>query len=874
MGEVYRARDTRLDRTVAIKILPEALADDPQFRDRFDREARAISQLTHPNVCTLFDVGHEGGTAFLVLEFLEGTTLEYRLKQGALPLEQALTIAIQIAEALSAAHRQGIVHRDLKPGNVMLTKSGAKLLDFGLAKTGVPAAAGSFSMMPTTPPNLTQQGAILGTFQYMAPEQLEGEEADARTDIFAFGAVLYEMIAGRRAFEGKSQASLISAIMTAQPRPLVEQQPLAPPALDYLVATCLKRDPNERWQTAQDLLIQLRWVAQGGSGERAEPAPAPLRRSTLSTALLALAALLVVAMGLPTFRYFRTVPPVLDTIRFEVPTPIMPNAYQVSISPDGHHIAFVALASASGGETAIFVRDVAATTVRQLPGTNRAQQLFWSPDSRSIGFTANGRLRRIEIGGGTPQNICEPGGEGTWNADGVIVFASQNGLFKVAAVGGDATPLTTLDPSRHESAHEWPSFLPDGRHFLYTVWSDQDANRGIFVGSLDSKDRVRVGAAASMAMYAAPGYLFYQRDGTLFAQRFDAGSLQTSGEPIRVAEQVPFNGANGRAAFAVSQNGTLIYRSGSGFAATRQFWWYNKSGKEEGHATEAGPYNTNFDLSLDGKQFAVSKPDLTTGRPDIWIVDSVRDVSTRATVNGGAFAGGFGTDVVLSPDAQQVAYTMNRSGSADIYMRNANGLGDETVLVATPLAEYVEDWSKDGAYLAYGAATTLGGTVQEVRILPLGGERKSFSLVRSEFPVDEPHFSFDTKWVAYESVETGTWQVIVVSFPDGGQKRQISTTGGSQPRWRRDGRELYYLALDGKMMAVDITTSGQKIDSSTPRVLFDSGLTVDPQRDQYAVTPDGQRFLILKAVADAAPTPITVVVNWPSTIAPGSTESR
>jgi len=860
-----------------VKILPEALAGDPQFRDRFDREARAISQLTHPNICTLYDVGHEDGTAFLVLEFLEGTTLEDRLKQGALPLDQALTIATQIADALNAAHRQGIVHRDLKPGNVMLTKSGAKLLDFGLAKAGVPPAAGSFSMMPTTPPNLTQQGAILGTFQYMAPEQLEGDEADARTDIFAFGAVLYEMIAGRRAFEGRSQASLISAIMTAAPRPLAEQQPSTPPALEHLIGTCLKRDPNDRWQTAHDLLVQLRWVSQTGSqGATTQTTLSPRRAGykVLAIAASAVALALVGAVALLTFRAPRGTAPA-DHIQFVVPTSLMPNPYFVSVSPDGRHIAYVAATAPPLLDTALFVRDLDSTAVRQLAGTEGAQQPFWSPDSRSIGFNANGKLRRVDIIGGPPETICDArgGAAGTWNQDGVIVFSSGNAnvLTKVSTLGGEPTPVTTLNRTRHEAAHLWPFFLPDGHHFLYSAWSDKDSDRAIYVGTLDSSEAVRVIAASSMAMYA-DGFLLYQRGGTLVAQKFDVAALRVSGEPVRIADDVPFNPTNGRAAFAVSQGEVLVYRGGAGAAAIQRFEWVDSTGKDVGAAIEDGPYTTNFDLSLDGKQIALSKVDPNTNRSEMWLTEWARAVSTRFTFDSTTVSGP-GTDVVFSPDGQQVAYSRNRTGSADIYMKNASGLGDETVLASTPLQEWVEDWSKDGRYLVYTAATSATDDERDLRVIPLFGDRKSFSVLRSKFRLDEPHFSFDTRWLAYASLESGTWQVNVISFPAADQKRQISTGGGSQPRWRRDGRELYYLALDGKMMAVDIAP-GPRIESGTPRVLFDTHLAVDATRDQYAVMPDGQRFLLLKPVTGAAPEPITIDINWQADLGDNNPKSR
>jgi Tol biopolymer transport system component len=472
---------------------------------------------------------------------------------------------------------------------------------------------------------------------------------------------------------------------------------------------------------------------------------------------------------------------------------------------------------------------------------------------------ANGRLRRIDPAGGSPQNISDLGGAGTWNKDGIILFAARNVLYRVPALGGDPTQVTTLNAANGEIAHFWPYFLPDGRHFVYNAWAEKESNRAIYVGSLDSKDVKRLVSAQSMAVYAGPGYMLYQRDGVLFAHAFDAKTTTLAGEPIRVADQIPFNTLNGRSSFAASQTGVVVFRANAGSTATQRFAWFDRSGKEMGTAGEPGPYGENFALSPDGKQVAVSILDASS-RSDLWVMDWERGVTSRFSYD--AFGAATGRDVVWSPDGLKLAFSQASKGNPDIYIKNASGIGQEELLVGSPNSEYVEDWSPDGKYIVYG---TWAPTPTDLWAINMTGDRKPFPVVQSPFRKDEPHFSFDGKWLAYSSEESGRWQIYVISFPAGDQKRQISTNGGAQPRWRRDGKELYYLATDGKMMAVDINTSAG-IGSGIPRTLFDTGLNVQPTLDQYAVTSDGQRFLILKPIAGASPAPITVIVNWAASL--------
>ncbi len=578
MGEVYKARDTRLNRTVAIKILPPVWAHDPVMQQRFEREAKTIAGLNHAHICTLHDVGHEPSPDsevpaldFLVMEYLEGQTLAQRLELGELPVGEALKIALAIADALDKAHKQGVVHRDLKPGNVMLTKRGAKLLDFGLAKPGsvlqaVSATVEGRSMMPTAA-SVTTPGTIVGTVQYMAPEQLEGKDADPRTDIFAFGVVLYEMLTGRKAFQGKSKTLLMSAILTGEPKPLSNVQPMTPAALDHLVRRCLAKDPEERWQTAHDLLIQLRWVA--GLGTRSGASAATLRTSRQRVLRALGIAALVLAGGFTFPAAVLLWRPAAAAEEFQFRSPVIGiSPADIAVSPDGKNVAFVARPNANEPST-LYVRPTRSIASRRLGGTEEASQPFWSPDSKSIGFVAGGKLKRVEAAGGPPQEVAAATdfAGGAWNGKGTILFGSTKGLMRVSDEGG--TPQLVTSPDKAERGHFWPRFLPDDSHFLYSTWSAEPGGRGVFTASLDSKDRKKVMAAESNAAYAAPGYLIFHREASVFALPFDADELQPAGESFHLADGVGYNPTNGRGNFDVSQTGALIYFQGAGGPAGR-----------------------------------------------------------------------------------------------------------------------------------------------------------------------------------------------------------------------------------------------------------------------------------------------------------------
>jgi len=873
MGEVYKARDTRLDRTVAIKILSEALAADPLFRERFDREARAISQLTHPHICTLHDIGEASDLRFLVLEYLEGETLADRLKKGALPLDEALRIATQIGGALSAAHRHGIVHRDLKPGNVMLTKGGAKLLDFGLAKASGPAIAGAgLSMLPTTPPldgarggPLTAQGAILGTFQYMAPEQLEGHDADARTDVFAFGAVLYEMLTGKKAFSGSSHASLISSIMSSTPPSVSTVQTVAPAEIDHLIARCLAKDPEDRWQSARDVMLQLAWIAEAKMS-RVAPAAARLRsREPLAWAVagLALVALVGAVATIATGVAGRRAPASAgEPVQFVVLPPtnasFSADANSQAVSPDGRQIAFVA--SGSDGTAQLWIRRLDALNARTLPGTGGAAAPFWSPDSRSVGFFGGGKLKRIDVAGGPAQTLADaplPLG-GTWNRDGVILFGKTYGspLMRVSAGGGATIPATAIDATGRNASHGSPFFLPDGRHFFFVVGTGP--GRGdLYVGSLDSKDVKLLLHSNSAAVYSPPGYILFLRDSTLTAQPFDLTTLSTGGEAVAVAEGVGRFFTN--ISFTVSDNGTLVYRM-AGAAQTRLIWM-NRAGQTQEGGAPAGVYQ-EMSLSPDGKRVAFARQ----GQPgtDVWLTDLDRRITSRFT-----FQPPMNNVPLWSPDGRQIVFATARNAGLDLYQHAADGSGQDEVLLqlkAQPIL-FPSDWSVDGRFLTY--YRTDPKTQLDIWTLPMdanragpAGARTPVPFLHGEFNESQGQFSPDGRWMAYVSDESGAQQVYVQSFPTLGGQRQVSTEGGTQPRWRSGGKELFYVAPDRKLMAVTVRT-GATFDADAPRALFQTALDVTALRQDYSVSGDGQRFL-LNTPLDVGSPPMTVVLNWPA----------
>jgi Tol biopolymer transport system component/tRNA A-37 threonylcarbamoyl transferase component Bud32 len=854
MGEVYRARDTRLGRDVAVKVLPAHMSSSPELRQRLDREAKTISQLSHAHICTLHDVGHQDGTDYLVMELLEGETLADRLGRGPIPLEQALRIGIEIAGALDAAHRQGIVHRDLKPGNVMLTKSGVKLLDFGLAKLAAPSQVSPVTSMPTALQEsqpLTSRGTILGTFQYMSPEQLEGKEADARSDIFALGCVLYEMLTGQKAFTGKSQASLIGSIMTTDPAPISSVQPMTPPAVDRLVKGCLAKEPEHRWSTAHDVMLQLQWIAEGGSAAGL-PAPIAARRKSREKLAWGVAAALFLAAAALAWGFVRRAPRPPRVVRFEVANP--PSLVTIDapkISPDGKILAFNA--TDTNGKTQIWLRPLGALTPQPLPGTDRTRRPFWSPDSRFLGFVADGKLMKIDVTGGPPTKICDAptGVDGTWSPEGVILFdgTGTDPIYRVSAAGGTPVVAAKLDPARKETQVGWPEFLPDGHHFIYMSINQRADQSAYRIGSLDSSDTKPFAPAQSMLAYAPQGYLLFLKDRTLMAQPFDAKAMKTTGEPVPLAEQIGTD-AVGLARFSVSRDGVLAYRTGE---SGSRLLWMDRSGKElETLGDPAEHQDPDFSPAQDRLAFDLTE--MRTGRSDIWIRDLSRGVNSRFT---------FGQDntfcPVWSPGGDYIVYASDRSGAEGLYQKAMSGSGEEKLLLKSDVLVIPTSFSPDGRFLAYQRQDPKSNW--DILVLPLSGDAKPVVFRATPFREAVPRFSPDGHFLAYISNESGRNEVYVQSYPGPGRTWQISTAGGIDPHWRQDGKEFYYRGLDEKLMSVEIR-GGDAFEPGLPQVLFQGRVASGASPTKYLPDRTGQRFLYVAPLGREAMTPTTVVLNW------------
>jgi Tol biopolymer transport system component len=873
MGEVYKARDTRLDRSVAIKVLPPEVGADPERQQRFEREARAIATLDHPHICPLYDVGQHDGVHYLVMQYLEGETLAAQLTRahGPLPLEQALPIGIAMARALEKAHRAGITHRDLKPANIMLSKSGPKLLDFGLAKLGAPAGPISMSGMAqlaTTTPG-TAQGTILGTVQYMSPEQVEGKEADARSDIWALGAVLYEMTTGTRPFAGHTPASVIGAILRDVPPPVSTRQPLAPRSLDHLVERCLAKDPDERWQSAGDVGRVLQWMASNGdvdSDRIARPRGAGRERAAwiVATSLL-LATLAFVTL------WSRPVVPPGDIVRLSVNPPERTGfAAQVSatvpipefaLSPDGRSITFLAAAPAL--TPTLWVRSLGDVDARQLQGTEDALTAFWSPDSRWIGFfDAQGQLKKAAVSGGTVQTIAkdipDPRGA-SWGPDDTILFGTgSGGVYGVAARGGTPQPVTELDSSRQEGSHRWPQFLPDGRHFFFTVRSGLAEERGVYISDRDGKTRRLLIRSDVNVLYASPGYILYLDGDTLLGQPFHNERLELAGQPIPIAARVG-RSSRGSGAFSVSTAGTLAY-AGSMLRLGR-LTWFDRTGKPQGAVGPDGERDySDFRLSPDETRLAASMVDPKVGVPDVWLTDLVRGGTSRFT-----FGPALNAAPIWSPDGKRIAFRTNRKGLVEIYQKSA-GAGDNGEPLAAEdtlraaglgLSNLVpSDWSSDGRYIG------LTSSVPSDMWLLSVADKKPVRLARSPSDQMHPNFSPDVRFIAYTSNESGRFEVYVETLPLSDRKWPISTNGGYEPRWRADGREIYYLSEDRTLMAVSVSSGATAF--GVPKPLFRTQVHegVTSYRTHYVPSRDGSRFLMHVRSGDVAPVAITVVLNW------------
>jgi eukaryotic-like serine/threonine-protein kinase len=874
MGEVYKAHDTRLDRTVAIKVLPSTLVRDAHARQRFAREARAIAALSHPHICPLFDIGHQEGADYLVMEFLEGESLADRLVRSRLPLDQAMRYAIEISEALAAAHAAGIVHRDLKPGNIMLTRTGAKLLDFGLAKPRLEPPSGTSDVDTQQP--ITGEGGLTGTLQYMSPEQVEGREADTRSDIFALGAVIYEMLTSRRPFDGRSQASLIAAILYAEPPAPSTAVPALSPGVDYFVRACLSKNPDDRWQSAHDVLLELRWLEQ----ERVLLAP-PLtaaagavrfkRAGWFAALAVALAAVAVIA-GL-----MRSSPaePVRHRARFDV---ALPDALGFDfpdwpvVSPSGQHLVFTARLQ---GKRQLWMRSLDGS-VQPLADTEGATFPFWSPDSRRVAFFSGGKLKRVDVAGG-PVTILSDAysvSRGAWGPDGTILFSPrQNGAIHAVAEGGGASrAMTTLNAARGETGHQFPRFLPDGRRFLFAA---AGPDPGVYVASLDGGPGKQISRTFTATLYVPPGYLLFSRQRSLMAQPFDAKTLELQGTPVAIAD--PVSGG----AFSASDDGTLVFRPGGG--SQNDLVWIGRNGNRIATVGPPAHYQQVV-LSPGGHRAAVQRMDTDTGNADVWVVDLDTAIASRLTLDP-AMDG----DPAWSPDERSLAFTSYRSGKGSAWLwdfvsgresplfelpgsapdpaADRPGTAAPTSLAPARIPEgiAVDDWTRDGKHLV---VRTFGRAVYSVPLT--GDDRTARMLADTPFVEDQSQVSPDGRWIAFNSDESGRWETYVARFPEFTDKRQVSSAGGMQPRWRRDGKELFYLSLDGVIMSAEIggaTVRGANSVGAEPSMigapspLFQTHLSPSPNVPQYDVTADGTRFLVLEP-ARSGGEPITFVLNW------------
>jgi eukaryotic-like serine/threonine-protein kinase len=873
MGEVYRAHDSKLGRDVALKVLPETFARDGERLARFQREAKVLASLNHPNIASIYGLEDSGATHALVMELVEGPTLADRIKSGPIPIDEALRIAKQICEALEYAHERGIVHRDLKPANVKVTNDDAvKVLDFGLAKAlESDASSIDISTSPTISRMATQAGVLLGTAAYMSPEQAKGKPVDRRADIWAFGCVLYEMLTGKMAFTGETVTDTLAAVIMKDPD--WAQLPTATPThARLLLQRCLQKDPKQRLRDVGDARIALDEVLSG-TAPQATPSfgtavAVPFwRRALLPWALLAAAAIALAALASV---HLREKPVIAEAVELELPLPdkaVLSTGGSFGLSPDGRQFAF--FAAGPDGVDSLWIRAMGSFEARMLPDSDSlaAPPSFWSPDSRYIVFDGGRKLKKIDVSGGAVETLCDLSGYavgGSWNRDGVIIFGSSPGvIMRTSANGGPATPLTALDSSRGEIQHVLPSFLPDGRHFLYLRTSSKPENSGVYIGSLDAKpeeqDTKRLLATTFGVIYVPSsdpdlGQLLFLRDGTLMAQSFDTGRREFVGEPAMVAQHLGAFREFGF--FSASTNGVLAYRVG-GSEGDRQLTWFDPRGKALGTVGERGVYYTSA-LAPDSTRAVVRRQDPQIGGTALWMIDFSRGTSTRFT-----FGSSIASDPIWSPDGKLIVFTSNAGGRYDLYRKPANSSQDEELLLKSGEGEFPTSFSRDGRFLLYTSVDPK--TNHDLWVLPLEGDKKPFPFLRTQYNETDGHFSPDGHWVAYQSDESGRDEIDVREFSpdstagDAGGKWQVSYGGGTEPRWSADGKELYYMTLDWKLMAVDVTTK-PTFQAGTPKLLFQAPPQSEATAGDYTV--DGKRFLFVAPAAETAQASLTVVLNW------------
>ncbi len=864
MGEVYRALDTRLDRTVAIKVLASHLSSSAELKQRMEREGRSISSLNHPNICHLYDIGSQNGTDYLVMEFLEGETLGERLRRGPLPLAEILKIGVAVAEALAVAHRSGIMHRDLKPGNIMLTPGGAKLMDFGLAKPlGIPtAASGSASApsftaaatlsgpSPLTP--LTTAGSVIGTIQYMSPEQIEGKEADARSDIFAFGAVLYEMVMGKRPFSGKSQISLASSILEKDPDPITSVNTTTPPAFEHVVTTCLQKNPDDRYLAAHDIKLELQWIAADRS-----VVVAPQKETLQGTAprqrvVWAAAVIIAIALGVAAGIFInRPVQP--QAIRTVIDAPpkaalnlVGDSAGPPVLSPDGASLALAA--TGADGKSMLWVRPMNLVEAHLLPGTENAIFPFWSPDSRSLGFFADSKLKTIDINGGSPQVIADApfGRGGAWGPGGVIVFSptTQAPLMRVSANGGTPVAVTKVDAARHTS-HRWPFFLPDGRHFLYLAINhdpSKAANDIVYYASLDGRENRELLRSPSNAVYGS-GYLLFARGDQLMTQPFNPDNGTLSGEPQSVGKGLANDISTWHMDASASSGGLLVFASGG--TGDWQLLWMDRASKQTSTVADKLPNLQSAHISPQGDRIALQ---IDNGVNDIWVFDVARGIKTRLT-----FGPVSNTFPVWSPDGKWIVYTSDRNGHANLIRKPSDGSGAEETLRIDDQVDVASDWSRDGKYLIYSHGLSPGEA--GLWAMPLEGDRKPWQILPRGIA---GRLSPDGRWLAYMTFESGGPEVYVVPFRGGQGKWQVSASTGEDPQWSMDGKELYYVDEASSLYAVPVKDVGGALQFGAAQTIVTSWASPNLL---YDVTPDGKKIL-LDEVSQKVSQSVTVVTNF------------